>query len=65
MPGLVHEEKESVKSKIVNIAKVIQQLQARIIEFEAQIVPNTSQEVHDQREESTKKKVVIIRSITS
>jgi hypothetical protein len=55
VPGLVQEEKELVKAQVVKLAKTLWQLQARIIELEAQTVPSTLQEVSDQREETSKK----------
>jgi chromosome segregation ATPase len=65
VPGLAQEEQESVEAQVVKLAETIQQLQARITELEAQAVPSTPQEVHDQREETTKNTVVRIRSLTS
>jgi hypothetical protein len=50
MLGLEWEEHEAVEVQVTKLAKAIQQLQARVTELELQAVPNTSQEVCDQRE---------------
>jgi hypothetical protein len=49
----------------VKLTETLQQLQARVTNLEAQIVLRTQQEVHDQREESTKNTIEKIRSLTS
>jgi hypothetical protein len=65
MPGLAQEGKESVETQILKLTETLQQLQARITELEAQIVPSTPQEVRNQREETTKNTLVRIRSLAS
>jgi hypothetical protein len=55
VPGLAQEEQEPVEAQIVKLAEIIQQLQVRITELEAQTVPSTPQEVRDQREEDRQK----------
>jgi hypothetical protein len=65
MPDLAQKEHDSVEVQVVKLAEVIQQLQARIMELEIQVVPSNLQEVRDQREEATKNAVVRIRSLTS
>jgi hypothetical protein len=62
VPGLAQEEK--FKAQVVKLTEIIQQLQVRITELEAQAVPSTPQEVCDQREETYKNTVVRIRSLT-
>jgi hypothetical protein len=41
VPGLAHEDQESVKVQVVKLAKTIQQIQERITELEAQVVSST------------------------
>jgi hypothetical protein len=63
MPRLAQEEKELFKAQVVKLAETLQQLQARIIDLEAQTVPSTPQEVCDQREEFFKNIVASIRAL--
>jgi hypothetical protein len=49
----------------VNLDESIQQLQVRITELEFEAVSSTPQEVHDQREETTKNTLIRIRELTS
>jgi hypothetical protein len=65
MPGLAQEEQELVEVQIVKITEVIQEIQARITELEAQTVPITLQEVRDQREETAKNTIESIRALAS
>ena len=65
VPGLAHEEQESVEAQVEKLAETIQQLQERITELEVQAVSSTPQEVHDQREETTKNTIVRIRALAS
>ena len=65
VPGLAQEEQDSIEIQVVKLVETIQQLQARIIELDVQVVPSTPQEVHDQREETAKNEVERIISLTS
>jgi hypothetical protein len=47
------------------LSESIQQLQARVMELQIQVVPSTPQEVRDQREETTRNEVEIIKALTS
>jgi hypothetical protein len=49
----------------VKLVETLQQLQTRITNLEAQTIPSTPQEVHDQREETDKNTLIRIRSLTS
>jgi hypothetical protein len=51
--------------QVGNLAEAIQQLQARVMELEIQVVLSTLQEVHDHREEAPKSAVGRIRTLTS
>jgi hypothetical protein len=63
--GLAQEEPESTEMEVGKLAEAIQQLQARVMELEIQIVPNTPQEVHNQREEVVRNAVGRIRELAS
>jgi hypothetical protein len=47
---LEQEEEESTDMQVGKLVEAIQQLQARVMELEIQVVLSTSQEVCDQRE---------------
>jgi hypothetical protein len=51
--GLEQMEEDPMENQVVKLEEAIQQLQQRVVELELQIVPNTPQEVRDQREEAT------------
>jgi hypothetical protein len=61
--GSTQEEHEAVELQVTKLAKAIQQLQARVMELEIQVVPRTLKEVHDQREEAAKSAVGRIRAL--
>jgi uncharacterized Ntn-hydrolase superfamily protein len=63
--GLAQEEEELIDIQVGKLTEAIQQLQARVLELEIQAVPRTSQEVHDQREETAKSAVERIRALAS
>jgi hypothetical protein len=63
VPGLTQMEEETMESQVGKLAEVIQQLRARVVEMELQAVPNTLQEVQDQREETAKGAVERIRAL--
>jgi hypothetical protein len=65
MLGLAHEGKDFVEAQIVKLAEIIQQLQARTIDLEAQTVLSTLHEVCNQREEIDKKPLIRIRALAS
>jgi protein subunit release factor A len=58
-------EEVTTKIQVENIAKAIQQLQARVAELEIQAVSRTPKEVRDQREETTRSTVERIRRVAS
>jgi folate-dependent phosphoribosylglycinamide formyltransferase PurN len=53
-----------VEAQVVKPADTLQQLQTRITDLEAQTVPSTPQEVHDQREETVKNTLIRIIILT-
>jgi hypothetical protein len=53
MTDLEQMEEDPLESQVGKLAKAIQQLQQRVTELELQVVPNSPQEVQDQREETT------------
>jgi FtsZ-binding cell division protein ZapB len=63
--GLAKMEEETTKSRVGKLIESIQLLQARVEELKLQAVPNTPQEVRDQREETTRSAVEIIRVLDS
>jgi hypothetical protein len=63
--GLAQEEPESTDMKVGKLAEAIQQIQEWIMDLDVQAVMRTPQEVHDQREEATKKEVERIRAFSS
>jgi hypothetical protein len=63
MSGLAQEEEESAKIQVGKLIESIQQLQARVMELEIQVVLSTLQELCDQREEIAKSPVEIIREL--
>jgi hypothetical protein len=65
VPGLVQEDQDPGRSSSSEARETLQQLQARITDLEAQTVPSTPQEVHDQREETAKNTLIRIRTLTS
>jgi hypothetical protein len=65
VPSLAQEEPESIEMEVGKLVEAIQQLQARVMELEIQTVPNTLQEVHDQREEAARNAVGRIRALDS
>lgn len=56
-------EEDPVESQVGKLTEAIQQLQARIVELELQALPSTSQEVRDQREETTRSAVERIKAL--
>jgi hypothetical protein len=63
VPCLAQEENEVVEVQVMKLVEAIQQLQARVMELELQVVPRTLLEVHDQREEATKRTIGRIRAL--
>jgi hypothetical protein len=63
--GLKQEEEDSTEIQVGKLTEAIQQLQERVMELEIQVVSSTLQEVHDQREESSRNTVERIRALTS
>jgi hypothetical protein len=63
--GLAQEELDSVEMQVGKLAEAIQQLQARVMEFELQEVSITLQEVCNQREEASKSTVRRIKNLAS
>jgi chromosome segregation ATPase len=64
MPGLAQDEDESIEVQVTKLAKAIQQIQTSVTKLELQVVPSTSQEMCDQREEATKRAVERIKILT-
>jgi hypothetical protein len=48
--GLEKKGEEAVEHQVVQLVEAIQEIQQRIIDMELRIVPNTLQDVQDQRE---------------
>jgi hypothetical protein len=48
----------------MKLAEVIQQLQQRIVDLEIQTIPQTPQEVHDQREITARSTMETIKALT-
>jgi hypothetical protein len=48
--GLEQKAEEPIERQVMKLAEVIQQLQQRVVELELQTIPQTPQEVHNQRE---------------
>jgi len=48
--GLEQKEKEPIECQVMKLAEVIQQLQQRVVDLELHTIPQTPQEVLDQRE---------------
>jgi hypothetical protein len=46
--GLEQKREEPFECQVMKLAKVIQQLQQRVMELDLQTIPSTPQEVHDQ-----------------
>jgi hypothetical protein len=63
--GLAWEGQEPVEYQIVKLDETIQHLQTRITELEAETVTNTSQEVHEQTEDTAKNTLIRIRALAS
>jgi hypothetical protein len=61
--GLEPKEEDQGESKVVKLVEAIQQLQQRIAYLKLQTIPSTSQEVRDQREETTRGVVHRIKAL--
>jgi hypothetical protein len=61
--GLTQIEEDTVEIQVEKIVEAIQQLKARVAELELQIVKTTPQEVRDQREETARSVVEIVKAL--
>jgi len=62
--GLEKKEEDPIEHQVVNLAEAIQQLQQRITYLELQSMPNTLQDVWDQREATAQSAVERIKTFT-
>jgi septation ring formation regulator EzrA len=60
--GLEKKEEDPVEHQVAKLAEAIQQLQQRITDLELQSVPNTLQDVQDQREATARSAVERIKT---
>ena len=49
MTGLEQKEEEPLERQVMKLVEVIQQLQQRVMDLELHTIPQTPQEVRDQR----------------
>jgi hypothetical protein len=61
--GLEKKVEEPVEHQVAQLAEAIQQLQQRIIDLELRTVPNTPQDVRDQREATARSTVERIKAL--
>jgi hypothetical protein len=62
--GLEKKEEEPVEHQVAQLVEAIQQLQQRITDLELCTVPNTPQDVRDQREATARSTVERIKALT-
>jgi hypothetical protein len=62
--GLEQKAKEPIEFQVMKLVEVIQQLQQRVMELELQTIPQTPQEVSDQREMTARSTVEGIKALT-
>jgi hypothetical protein len=62
--GLEQKAEDPIECQVMTLAEVIQQLQQRVMDLELQTIPQTPQEVHDQREITAQSTVERIKALS-
>jgi hypothetical protein len=63
MTGIEQKTEEPIERQVMKLVEVIQQLQQRVVELELQTIPQTPQEVRDQRELNAQRTVERIKTL--